>query len=131
MDSKKAALIRRYLGKTQNQLAHLLCVSAKAIQSFEQGWRRIPPSVERQLLMLLYMRKAWSENVRPCWENMNCPPQWRDKCIMWDCKVGRCCWFFSGTYCQGSRQKTWAAKMELCWKCEVFRQAFPPLLLLE
>src|SRR3972149_8563140 len=128
MNNKKFIRIRRYLGKTQNRLSQLLCVSPKAIQSFEQGWRKIPASAERQLLMLLSLAKGRDENVRPCWEIMNCSSDWRDKCIIWEYKVGRYCWFFSGTYCQGSRHKSWATKMELCWQCEVFHQAFPPII---
>jgi len=36
MDSKELSQIRHFWGKTQDQLARLLCVSPKAIQSFEQ-----------------------------------------------------------------------------------------------
>jgi DNA-binding XRE family transcriptional regulator len=39
MESNEFSGIRKYLGKTQSELAGLLCVSTKAIQSFEQGWR--------------------------------------------------------------------------------------------
>jgi len=42
--------IRGYLGKTQKELAQTPRNSLKAIQSFEQGWRRIPVHVERQAL---------------------------------------------------------------------------------
>ncbi|MFC2013250.1 helix-turn-helix domain-containing protein [Chloroflexota bacterium] len=47
MESKEFSKIRQHLGKSQNQLARLLCVSPKAIQSFEQGWRNVPPNAER------------------------------------------------------------------------------------
>ena len=50
MDKKEFSQIRRHLKKTQKELARLLCVSPKAVQSFEQGWRKIPANVERQLL---------------------------------------------------------------------------------
>ena len=55
MDNDEFTRIRRYLGKSQNQIARLLRVSPKAVQSFEQGWRRIPVYIERQLLVLFSM----------------------------------------------------------------------------
>ena len=39
MKRKQLAEIRRHLGKTQSQMAQILGVSPKAVQSFEQGWR--------------------------------------------------------------------------------------------
>ena len=39
---KESSAARQYLGKTQSQMAQVLGVSLKAIQSFEQGWRNIP-----------------------------------------------------------------------------------------
>ena len=39
MNRKELSQIRHQLGKTQMQMAHLLNVSVKSIQSFEQGWR--------------------------------------------------------------------------------------------
>ncbi|MCX5879496.1 MAG: transcriptional regulator, partial [Deltaproteobacteria bacterium] len=53
MRNSEFSRIRGYLGKTQNELAQLLGTSLKAIQSFEQGWRRIPVHAERQVLFLL------------------------------------------------------------------------------
>jgi DNA-binding XRE family transcriptional regulator len=41
MNYEEFSRIRHYLDKTQSELAGLLCVSTKAIQSFEQGWRPI------------------------------------------------------------------------------------------
>jgi DNA-binding XRE family transcriptional regulator len=38
MNYEEFSRIRHYLDKTQSELAGLLCVSTKAIQSFEQGW---------------------------------------------------------------------------------------------
>ncbi len=68
MKRKQFAEIRRHLGKTQNQMAQILGVSAKAIQSFEQGWRNIPVHIERQILLILALKnhasmKNWEELV--------------------------------------------------------------------
>ncbi|MDH3720234.1 MAG: helix-turn-helix domain-containing protein, partial [Desulfobacteraceae bacterium] len=49
MDSEEFAIFRKKLSKTQKQMASLLGVSIKAIHSYEQGWRSVPPHVERQM----------------------------------------------------------------------------------
>ena len=67
MDRKEFSQIRHVLGRTQDQLARLLCVSPKAIQSFEQGWRHVPPYIERQMLLLLSMKRSKGRSVRLCW----------------------------------------------------------------
>ena len=41
--------MRHYLKKSQNELARLLGISTRAVQSYEEGWRNIPSSAERQL----------------------------------------------------------------------------------
>ena len=53
MEKEEFSTARQYLGKTQSQMAQVLGVSLKAIQSFEQGWRNIPVHIERQVLFLL------------------------------------------------------------------------------
>lgn len=126
MESKDFSNIRRYLDKTQNQLARLLCVSPKAIQSFEQGWRSIPASAERQLLVLLSLKRAADATAKPCWKIKNCPAEWRDKCIVWEYKARHFCWFLNGTFCQGECQDNWQKKIELCRQCEVFLSTIPP-----
>ena len=120
MDSKEFSQIRHYLGKTQDQLARLLCVSPKAVQSYEQGWRNIPVSAERQLLFLLSLKSSTDESNRPCWDILNCPDEWRDNCTAWEYKIGSLCWFVNGTYCQGKFNDDWEKKMETCRECEVF-----------
>jgi len=127
MKSIEFSQIRHYLGKTQNQLARLLCVSPKAIQSFEQGWRKIPASAERQLLFLLSLKRSSDENTEPCWEIRNCPAEWRRNCTAWEFKAGYFCWFINGTFCQGECQDNWETKIKLCQQCEVFRSMLPTL----
>ncbi len=127
MESKEFSKIRHYLGKSQNQLARLLCVSPKAIQSFEQGWRNIPASAERQLLFLLSLEKSLDENTSPCWEIRNCPFEEREKCAAWEFKAGHFCWFINGTFCQGKLQESWRKKIKLCRQCEAFQSMLPTL----
>ena len=127
MDRTEFSRIRSYLGKTQNQLARLLCISPKAIQSFEQGWRKVTPSAERQLLFLLSLERSLDEKTGPCWEIRNCPVEWRTNCTAWEFKAGYFCWFINGTFCQGEVQVNWERKVELCRQCEVFNLMLPTL----
>ncbi len=120
MDSEEFAKIRHYLGKTQNQLARLLCVSPKAIQSFEQGWRKVPANAERQLLFLVSCKRSIDEKTRPCWEIRNCPVERRDRCAAWEFRAGYFCWFITGTSCEGEVYENWEEKIKLCRRCEVY-----------
>ena len=125
MDKKEFSQARHFLGKTQSQLSTLLSVSPKAIQSFEQGWRRIPSYVERQMLLLLSLKKSLDRSARPCWEVQNCPREWRDNCIVWELKARHFCWFMNGTFCQGQVRKSWNEKIQLCRGCEVYKSILP------
>lgn len=77
MDKKEFSQIREHLGKTQKQLAQLLGTSAKAIQSFEQGWRNTPVHTERQVLFLMALKYAQEKMTRPCWVIKGCPEEIR------------------------------------------------------
>ena len=121
MDSKEFSRVRHYLGKSQKQLAQLLCVSTKAIQSFEGGWRQIPNYTERQLLFLLALRRYSEKNSRPCWEIQNCPDKWEQNCSAYEFNAGHFCWFISGTKCEGTVQKHWNEKMKTCRNCEMLK----------
>ena len=121
MNSKEFSQIRHFLGKTQDQLARILCISPKAIQSFEQGWRHIPPYIERQMLLLLSLKRSRDRSIQPCWEILKCPNEWRENCIAWELKAGHLCWFINGTYCQGKEQGSWEKKIRVCRECEVYK----------
>ena len=128
MDNEEFGKIRRYLGKTQVQLARLLSVSPKAIQSFEQGWRSIPAYIERHLLFLLFLKKSSAESSQPCWLMRDCPAEIRKKCPALEFGAERLCWFINGTICQGEAHESWQKKMKLCRQCEVFRAMVPSLV---
>ena len=128
MNSKEFSQARCFIGKTQNQLAQLLAISPKAIQSFEQGWRHIPPYVERQTLLLLTLKRSFHRNVEPCWDLTECPQEWRENCIVWEPKAGNFCRFTDGTFCQGHIQKSWSEKIQLCKRYEVYRSMLPASL---
>lgn len=127
MNNKEFSQARHFLGKTQNQLAQLLSVSPKAIQSFEQGWRHIPPYIERQMLLLLSLKRSSDSAIQPCWEIKNCPGEWRENCIIWELQASYFCWSMNGTFCQGQTHKSWEKKIKLCRECEVYKSMLPVL----
>ncbi len=119
MNTKEFIKIRRALGKTQKELSHLLGTSLKAVQSFEQGWRKIPVYIERQLLFLATIRKP-KKKGKPCWVQLKCPVERKEKCPTWEYQCEDLCWFINGTICRGKIQDNWEKKMKMCRKCEVF-----------
>ncbi len=120
MDSKEFHSLRQKLQKTQKQMSQLLGTSLRAIQSFEQGWRKVPVHIERQMLFLAAMKKRSNKNTRPCWEIRGCPPPTRETCPAWEFAAGHICWFINGTICQGKPKASWSQKMKVCRKCQVF-----------
>lgn len=125
MKKSEFSTIRRYLGKTQSEMAQLLGVSSKAIQSFEQGWRNIPVHAERQALFLLALKKLQKKD-RPCWVIRKCPSEIKQNCPAWELQVGQLCWFINGTICQGQVQDSWQKKMKICRQCKVFETMLLP-----
>jgi len=119
MDSREFMALRQRLQKTQREMSQLLGISVRAVQSFEQGWRKVPTHVERQMLFLSAVKKG-IENMRPCWEIRGCSPQVRQACPASELGMGQLCWFISGTLCQGKAQRSWAQKIRICRKCRVF-----------
>ena len=120
MDSKEFLALRRRLQKTQKEMAQLLGASLRSVQSFEQGWRKVPVHIERQMLFLQAMKKG-AKNLLPCWEIRGCSPEARQACPAWEFRVGHLCWFISGTRCQGKVYGTWGRKINQCRRCKVFR----------
>lgn len=127
MKKEEFLKIRRHLDKTQRQLAQLLGVSLKAVQSFEQGWRNIPCHVERQILFLLKNSYGCEQYGKNCWTCLKCSPEDKESCPAWEYQAGNLCWFINGTICAGVHHKTWKEKMTLCRQCEVFQAHFPSL----
>ena len=124
MDSKEFIHYRKTLNKTQRQMSQLLGTSLKAIQSYEQGWRSVPPSAERQMLFLISRIAENRKRRKSCWAIKKCSPDQKANCPAWEFKAGKLCWFINGTICEGSVQKNWKAKMKICRSCEVFQTNF-------
>jgi DNA-binding XRE family transcriptional regulator len=127
MDRSELLRIRHYLGKTQIQMARLLGCSLKAVQSFEQGWRKIPSYIERQALFFVHKKKLPQDRYKPCWEIENCDPALKQLCPAREFHAGHLCWFINGTICQGKIQDNWQKKMKMCRQCKVFRVMLPVL----
>ena len=119
MDSKEFTKFRKKLNKTQKQMANLLGVSIKAIHSYEQGWRTIPPHVERQMFFLMARKRGISKIQKPCWTVKKCPTKQKKECPAWEFQSGKLCWFINGTVCCGTAHNKWKEKMKLCRSCEV------------
>lgn len=116
---------RKAMGLTQQEMANLLGVSKKAVQSYEQGWRNTPANVERLCLMYLVgLRTRRRQDVKPCWEQLECPQENRDRCIVWRLQRGDSCWMYTGTYCTGEPEEKWSRKLEICRKCAVLQRIF-------
>ena len=120
MTGKEFRFFRETFQKTQKQTAEILGVSLKAIQSYEQGWRKIPDHVERHVLFLLSMKYKAPKPLSPCWDIRECSAQDREVCPAWEFKSDYPCWFINGTICRGSAQRSWRQKMNLCGRCKVF-----------
>jgi DNA-binding XRE family transcriptional regulator len=116
MNKHEFSHARARLGKSQLQMADLLRTSAKAIQSYEQGWRSIPAHAERQMLFLLAL-KGRKRARKPCWTVRNCSAEQRRNCPAWEFKAGSFCWFINGTLCEGKVQHDWHKKMQICRSC--------------
>ena len=109
--------IRAKLKKTQKEMAQLLGISIKAVHSYEQGWRKIPHHVERQLFFLLSRIDA-SAQPEKCWDILGCS---EGDCPAREFKAGDMCWFINGTLCSGEPHQSWDQKMTECMSCRVFK----------
>ena len=124
MDKIEFKSFRKKLDKTQKEMAQLLGTSLKAIHSYEQGWRTIPPAVERQMYFLVSRKQKSRNGNKPCWKIKNCAPEQKKQCPAWEFKSGTLCWFINGTICDGDVHRNWNEKMKVCRSCEVFTGMF-------
>jgi hypothetical protein len=121
MESEEFKSFRQRMSKTQKQMSQLLGISLKAIKSYEQGWRFIPPHVERQMFFLISNMRGAKKTRKSCWTIKECPAERRKQCPAWEFKVGNLCWLINGTICEGIVQDSWKEKMKICRSCEVFK----------
>lgn len=84
MDKDEFKSYRSKLKKTQKQMSQLLGTSLKAIHSYEQGWRTIPPAVERQMYFLISRINSDGKRAKPCWKIKDCAPDQKKQCPAWE-----------------------------------------------
>lgn len=101
-------------------MAQVLGVSLKAVQGYEQGWRNIPPSIERQVLFLIYQLRVPAGQQQPCWTEKRCQNHKKERCPAYEFNLGQLCWFVNGTNCDGVPQSSWQEKIAHCRNCSMF-----------
>jgi DNA-binding XRE family transcriptional regulator len=111
--------IRRALGKTQAEMARLLSASTRAIQSYEQGWRPVPPHVRKMALFLLCVSRRHKGRVVPCWQIRQCSAEDRARCPAYQLGEGELCWLVTGDACPIRESASAEEKADLCAQCPV------------
>jgi DNA-binding XRE family transcriptional regulator len=115
-------VFRGRLKKTQKEMADLLGVSLKAVESYEQGWRRIPANIERILYFLLFkMNQNLFGRLDRCWLEIKCAPVVRANCPAWIAREGLYCWFLTGKMCRAKKSSR-LAKDKSCFDCIFFKK---------
>jgi DNA-binding XRE family transcriptional regulator len=120
MDTEEFFKFRKRLGKTQKEMAEILGISMKAVHSYEQGWRKIPSHIERQIFFLLSNRKGKQKSIVPCWEIKHCGM--KEQCPAWEFQSGHLCWFLCGTLCTCTQGCSLEEKTERCRSCEILQK---------
>jgi len=112
--------IRKILNKSQKEMASLLGLSKKAVESYEQGLRNIPANTRRILYFLLFKLNRGEFGKREmCWQKKKCSTDIRKNCVAWMAREGYFCWFITGRVCEGERQLG-DNSCESCFECWFF-----------
>ncbi|UCH94360.1 MAG: helix-turn-helix transcriptional regulator [Candidatus Aminicenantes bacterium] len=122
MQKEKFLRIRKKLNKTQKEMAVLLGISIKTVESYEQGLRNIPANVERIVYYLLFkLNMEKFKEKEPCWDIKKCPLPTRENCVAWIAKEGFFCWFLTGRVC--TREKLLSGEStKSCFHCSFFKE---------
>ncbi|MCK4766141.1 MAG: helix-turn-helix transcriptional regulator [Candidatus Aminicenantes bacterium] len=122
MNKEEFVKIRKRLKKTQREIAKLLGISYKTVESYEQGNRNIPKNAARLLYFLLFkLNMDRLDSTRLCWEVNNCPPDCRDHCVAWLAREGVFCWFLTCTSCLRGKPVP-KATSNTCHSCDFFKE---------
>jgi transcriptional regulator with XRE-family HTH domain len=114
--------IREALAKSQREMADLLGISVRAVQSYEQGWRALPSSVQKLAVLLLLLRQREEKPALPsCWEITECDPEKTASCYSRSCGKGQLCWLVTND----KQRCRWMADhedaLQACSRCPVMR----------
>ena len=119
--------LRAELGRSQKEMADLPGISKKAVQSYEQGWRKTPPHVEQAILLHAILRRhADLRRIPFCRQLNRCPAKTRRDCPSARLRTPGFCWMLTGTLCCGQPTGSWAAKRTRCFQCEVMKRLLEP-----
>jgi transcriptional regulator with XRE-family HTH domain len=111
--------IRKKINKTQKEMAMLLGVSKKTIESYEQGLRNIPKNIERILYFILFkLNKSKLGPLKDCWDSHNCSDLKKEKCVAWNSQEGIYCWFITSKICVD----------RCCLNCQSFTEKLKKIL---
>ncbi|MCI0470932.1 MAG: helix-turn-helix domain-containing protein [Candidatus Aminicenantes bacterium] len=122
MRKEEFARIRKLIGKTQKEISLLLGVSTKTVESYEQGFRKIPANVERIIYYLFFKLNINKfMETKSCWDRKECSPGIREHCIAWLAQEGFFCWFLTGKTCACERLLS-GGEAENCFSCSFFRE---------
>ncbi len=118
--------VRAEAGLTQTELADVIGVSVRTVQSCEQGWRNPSAAVEKAALLLLSAKRNGADCTQPmCWEAVGCREEERRACLVFQTRQGHLCWLLSGNLCQGAHLRSWDDKKAACTRCAFFRKLLP------
>ena len=110
--------VRNKLGLSQSALADSLGVSIRAVQSYEQGWRKVPNRTLCQALFLLALKNRSAMTSAPCWKQTGCAKEVRDRCASYLVGKGKFCWVTGSQRCRTTRTRGGETKLA-CLKCPV------------
>ncbi|MFC1574450.1 helix-turn-helix domain-containing protein [Gemmatimonadota bacterium] len=118
--------VRAELGWSQAEFADMLGVSARTVQSCEQGWRNPSAAVEKAVILLLMGKRLGPElGAFHCWDTLECSEEERAACVVHQTRQGHLCWLLTGNVCQGEHLHSWEDKMETCLHCAFFQKLLP------
>lgn len=113
--------LRDRINATQQELADMLGLSTKAVQSYEQGWRN-PPAPIRRLLNVVSVALGDRSGAakKMCWQVKRCPTKTRKDCRAYRTRQGYLCWLVTGTRCNGMALRNCAEKEAACRECPFY-----------
>ena len=115
--------IRHTLEKSQPQLARMLGISTRALQSYEQGWRNTPAHVLKLAGVLLTLKRRKDDGPRkPCWDIRGCAPEDRADCPVYELRAPEFCWLIGGVRCTPQDNRSWEEALRNSATCPVMEQ---------
>lgn len=121
MQKEDFKTLRKRLHKTQKEMAALLTISKKTIESYEQGLRNIPANVQRIIYFLLFkLNQDKLGKKQNCWQSKQCSPDFKNNCIAWLAKEGFYCWFITGKVCAAEKEQS-ETPIHNCFECNFFK----------